>query len=105
MNQIITVHWAIYNLFGSGIYIKPHFIFKSKSYGFYNSNIGFFSENNTSMAVYFVVMNRDMRMRKALLAKVSSVEFNTMVLNPKLFKVLSYIQDDKYWEIIHITFK
>ena len=27
-NQIITVHKAIYNLFGSGIYYKSHYIFK-----------------------------------------------------------------------------
>ena len=30
--QMITAHKAIYNLFGSGIYHKPHFIFKSKIY-------------------------------------------------------------------------
>ena len=29
-NQIITSHKAIYNLIGSGIYHKPHSIFKSK---------------------------------------------------------------------------
>ena len=28
VNQIITAHKAIYNLFGSGIYHKPHYIFK-----------------------------------------------------------------------------
>ena len=26
VNQIITAHKAIYNLFGSGIYNKPHYI-------------------------------------------------------------------------------
>ena len=30
LNQMITAHKAIYNLFGSGIYHKPHSIFKSK---------------------------------------------------------------------------
>ena len=30
VNQIITSHKAIYNLFGSGIYHKPNSIFKSK---------------------------------------------------------------------------
>ena len=28
VNQMITAHKAIYNLFGSGIYQKPHYIFK-----------------------------------------------------------------------------
>ena len=32
VNQMIRDHKAIYNLFGSGIYHKPHSIFKSKSY-------------------------------------------------------------------------
>ena len=30
VNQMITDHKAIYNLFGSGIYHKPNYIFKSK---------------------------------------------------------------------------
>ena len=40
MNQMITDHKVIYNLFGSGIYHKPHYRFKSKSYKFHNTNIG-----------------------------------------------------------------
>ena len=28
VNKMITAHKAIYNLFGSGIYHKPHYIFK-----------------------------------------------------------------------------
>ena len=28
LNQIIIAHKAVYNLFGSGIYHKPHYIFK-----------------------------------------------------------------------------
>ena len=39
VNQMITAHKAIYNLFGSGIYHKSHSIFKSKSYEFHNRNI------------------------------------------------------------------
>ena len=34
VNQIITSHKAIYNLFGSGIYQKPHYIFKSNIMNF-----------------------------------------------------------------------
>ena len=89
VNQMITSHKSIYNLFGSGIYHKPHYIFKSKSYEFHNRNIGLFSGNDTRMAGYFIGMHRDLRMRKALLATVSSAEFNTMSLNSKLSKVVS----------------
>ena len=32
VTQMITAHKAMYNLFGSGIYHKPHSIFKSESY-------------------------------------------------------------------------
>ena len=71
VNQMFTAHKAIYNLFGSGIYHKPHSIFKSKSYEFHNRNIGLFSGNDTRMAGYFIGMHRYLRMRKAL-ATISS---------------------------------
>ena len=94
-NKMITAHKAIHNLFGSGIYHKPHSIFKSKSYEFHNRNNGLFSGNDTRMAGYFIGMHKDLRMRKTLLATVSSTELNTMVLNSKLSKVVSYIQEKK----------
>ena len=73
VNQIITAHKAILNLFGSGIYYKPHSIFKSKSYNFHNRNICLFIGNDTRMAGYFIGIHRDMRTRKTLLATFSSV--------------------------------
>ena len=57
------------------------------------------------MAGYFIEMHRALRMIKALLAKVSSAEFNTMALNSKLAKVLSYIQDNNSWERIYVLLK
>ena len=78
---MIRAHKEIYNLFGFGIYHKPHSIFKSKSYEFHHRNIGLFSGNDTRMAGYFIGMHRDLRMRKALFATVSSAEFGTMTLN------------------------
>ena len=89
VNQIITAHKAIYNLFGSGIYQKPHSILKPKSYEFQNENIGLFSGNDNIMAGYFIGMHIYLRMRKALPATVSSAEFNTMALNSKLSKVVT----------------
>ena len=44
-------------------------------------------------------------MRKALLSKVSSDEFNNMSLNSKLSKVVSYIKDNKSWERIYVILK
>ena len=81
VNQMITAHKTIYKSFGSGIYHKPHSIFKSKTYEFHNRNIGLFSGNDTRMVGYFTGMHRDLRIIKALLATVSSAEFNTMALN------------------------
>ena len=43
VNQIIYAHKIIYIVFGSGIYHKPHSIFKSKSQEFHNKNIDLFS--------------------------------------------------------------
>ena len=102
---MITAHKSIYNLFGSGIYHKPHSIFKSKSYEFHNKNIGLFSGNDTRMSGYFIGIHRYLRMRKALLATFSSAEFSTMTLNSKLSKVLSYIQGKKAWERIYVLLK
>ena len=42
-NQIISAYKMIYNIFGSGIYNKPHSIFKSKYQEFQNRNISLFS--------------------------------------------------------------
>ena len=64
LNQIITAHKIIYNLFGSGIYHKPHSIFKSESYQFHNRKIGLFSGNDNRIAGYFIGIHRDLRMRK-----------------------------------------
>ena len=98
VNKMITAHKTIYNLFGSGIYHKPHSIFKSKSYEFHNRNIGLFSGNDTSMAGYFIWIHRYMCTRKSLLVSVSSAEFNTMSLKSNFYRVVSYIQDNKSWE-------
>ena len=38
VNQMVTDHKAIYNLFGSGVYHKHYSIFKPKLYKFHNSN-------------------------------------------------------------------
>ena len=84
VNQMITAHKAICNLFGSGIYHKTHSIFKSKSCEFHNRNILLFSGNDTRVAGYFIGMHRDLITRKSLPATVSSAEFNTMELNSKL---------------------
>ena len=50
LNQIISAHKMIYNIFGYGIYHKPNSIFKHKSQEFHNRNIGLFSGNETRMA-------------------------------------------------------
>ena len=52
VNQMLSSHKMIYNIFGSSIYHKPHSIFKSKPKEFHNRNIGLFSVNDNRMAVY-----------------------------------------------------
>ena len=54
LNQMITAHKQIYNLFGSGIYQKPHYVFKSKSYEFHNRKINLFSGNDNRMYGHFI---------------------------------------------------
>ena len=102
---MIKAHKEIYNLYGSGIYHKPHSILKSKSYEFHNRKTGLFSGNDTRMTGYFIGMHRYLRMRKAIISTFFSAEFNTMSLNSKLSKVVSYIKDNKAWERIYVILK
>ena len=53
----------------------------------------------------FIGIHRDFRMRKSVLATVSFDEFNTLSMNSKLSKVVSYIQDNKSWERIYVILK
>ena len=57
------------------------------------------------MAGYFIEIHRDLRMIKALLATVVPAEFNTISLNSNFSRVVSYIQDNKYWERIYVLLK
>ena len=57
------------------------------------------------MAGYFIGMHRYLFIRKTLIAIVCSDEFNTMALNSKLSKVVSYIKDNKSWEKIYVLLK
>ena len=74
VNQIISTHKMIYNISGSGIYHKPHSIFKSKYQEFYNINIGIFRGNETIMAGYFMGIHIKLQMRKVLQANTLSAE-------------------------------
>ena len=53
----------------------------------------------------FIGMHRDMRKIKSLIDTVSSAEFNSIALNSKHSKVVSYIQGNKAWERIYIISK
>ena len=97
LNQMISSHKMIHNIFSSGIYDKPHYIFKSKSQEFHNKNIGLFSGNETRMAGYFMVIHRDLRMRNILQSTVSSAEFIVIYANIKFDKYVKYIHDNTSW--------
>ena len=103
MNHMITAHKAIYNVFVSDKYYKHHYILKSKLYAFQDHNVGLFSGDYTSMAGYLIGMHIDMCMRKSLLATISSGKFNTMSLNSKLSKVVSYVQDGRGYILESLT--
>ena len=66
VDQTISVHKMIYNIFNHGIYKNPCYILKSKSQEFHNRNIGLFSENETRMDGYFMETHRYLWMQKVL---------------------------------------
>ena len=102
VNQMISAHKMIYNIFSSGIYHKPHSIFKSKSQEFHKRNIGLSSGNETRMSGYFMGMHRDLRVRKVLQATILSAEFISIPTNNKFTKAVSYIHDNKSWERCYV---
>ena len=75
---MISAHKVIYNIFGSGIYPKPHSMFKSKYQEFHKKNIGLFNINDTRMSGYFMRIIRDLRMWKFLQYIIFSVELNSI---------------------------
>ena len=95
LNQMISSHNMIYNIFGSGIYHKPHSIFKYKYQEFHNRNIVIFSGNETRMAWYFMGIHKDLRMLKFLQTTISSAEFISIPNNTKFTKAVNYIHDNK----------
>ena len=102
VNQMISAHKMIYNIFGSGIYHKPHYIFKSKSQQFHNINIGLFSGNETRMAGYFMEMHRYLWMRKTIQDTISSAELIIIPTHTKFTKAVKYIHDNKSWERCYV---
>ena len=94
LNQMISDQNMIYNSFGSGIYQKPHSIFKHKYQEFHNRNIDIFSGNETRMAGYFMCMHRDLWMRKVLQSTTSSAVVFSITINTKLFKEVRYIHNN-----------
>ena len=95
LNQMISAHKMIYNIFGSGIYHKPHSIFKYKFQKFHNINIGLFSVNETRMDGYFMGMYRNLRTRKVLQAPILSTEFISIPNNNKFTKAVRYSHENK----------
>ena len=102
---MIFTHKMIYNIFGSGIYHKPHAILKSKFQDFHKRNIGLFSGNEIKMAGYFMGIHRDLRMRKVLQATLLSAEFLSIPTTTKFTKAVKYINDDKSWERCYVLIK
>ena len=95
---MISSHKMIYNIFGSGIYHKPHSIFKSKYQEFHNKNIGISSGNDTRMAGNFMGMHRDLRTKKYLKAIILSAELIGIPNDNKFNKAVRYINNNKSWE-------
>ena len=105
LHKMIAHHKAIYNIFVSDLYHKPHFIFELKPQDFLNRNIGIFSGNDTRMAVYFVGMHRDLRMWKVLQYSILSAEFSSMTTNSELSKDVRYIHNNKSWDRFYLLLK
>ena len=102
---MISAHNMIYNIFCSGIYHKPHSIFKSKYQEFHSRNIGLISGNETRISGYFMGMHRDLRLQKVLQATISSDEFISINNNTKFAQAVKYIHDNNSQERCFVNLK
>ena len=105
VNQMVSSQKMIYNIFGSGIYHKPHSIYKPISQEFHNRNIGLFSGNETRMAGYFMGMHRYFFMRRVIQAIISSAEFISIITSNKFTKAVRQIHDNNSWERCYVILK
>ena len=105
--QMISAHELIYNILGSGIYHKPHSIFKSKSQEFHNKKIGIFSGNDTRMDGCFMGMHIDLWIRIVLQSTILSAEFRRISTNKNspeqvgTFIIISHGKDAMYFSKIY----
>ena len=77
------------------MYHKLHSIFKSKYQEFQNRNIDFFIGNETKMAGYYMVMQRDLRRRKFIQATISYTEFISIPTNKHFDQAVRCIYDNR----------
>ena len=105
LNQMISSHKMIYNIFGCGIYHKPHSIFKSKYQDFHKRKIGIFSGNEAITAGYFMGIHRDLRMQKIIQDTIAFAQLLSITTTTKLTKSLKYINDDKSREWCYLLLK
>ena len=57
------------------------------------------------MSRYFMGMYSDFHMRKVLIATILSSELSCVNINPKLYQVVTWINDNKYWKSRYVIMK
>ena len=96
----------IYMVFGSGTFHSSHAVFTEHAKSFNKGrSIGLLRATDTRMAGYFMAMCRDLRMRQALVATVSSATFSVSSKKDKEVRAAQDIHDLTLWKRMYIICK
>lgn len=100
---LVINYRRVYRVFGSGAMHAPYAIFRKQAQTFNGGvKIGLIRAADTRMAGYFYAFHRLLRLRAAVEATISSVEFQSLKLvKPVVLKAIAFLKDQNMWNALH----
>jgi hypothetical protein len=100
---LVINYRRVYRVFGSGAMHAPYAIFRKQAQTFNGGvKIGLIRAADTRMAGYFYAFHRLLRLRAAVEATISSVEFQSLKLvKPVVLKAIAFLKDKDMWNALH----
>lgn len=111
VSTLIRRYKRLYGVFGSGAMHQPYAIFCKYSKMFNKGrHIGLLRAADTRMAGYFIALHRMLRLRSALEATVTSVDFSGKVSSSskqdkKLRWAKAFVQNNEIWDAVFLLLR
>jgi hypothetical protein len=100
---LIVNYRRVYRVFGAGAMHAPYAMFRRNATLFNGgTKIGLIRAADTRMAGYFYAFHRMIRLKPALEATVTSVEFQSLKLTKRVvLKAVEFVKDKGMWNALH----